>query len=68
MTLTVIVDDIDPEIIYQGPWATVGSNSGFLNQSVGHSLHNSSAAIASGNAQALSKSQFTYIFTGKSKW
>lgn len=65
MTITVVVDDADPGIIYHGPWTTVDSGSSFINQSIGQSLHNSSGASTVGGVQGVS--QFLYSFTGEVK-
>lgn len=66
MSITVVVDDTDPAIVYHGPWTTVGSGSSFLNQSIGQSLHNSSGDSTVGGVQDIS--QFLYSFTGKVEW
>lgn len=63
MTITVIVDDDDPEVAYDGAWtklqASTLSSSG-IKQSIGNTLHS-----APGGPENLSGSFMLYNFAGK---
>ena len=63
MTVTVIVDDSDPGIMYEGRWTklnpqTLSSTEFGITTTVGNTLHNSS--ITTDDAS----SSFTYNFNG----
>lgn len=63
MTVTVIVDDSDPGIMYDGPWTevnpqTLNSIEFGITTALGNTLHNSSISV---NATS---SVFRYNFNG----
>ena len=63
MTFTVIVDDSDPGILYNGPWAnvnpkTLNPNEFGITTTLGNTLHNSS--LSEKNID----NSFSYTFTG----